>query len=390
MTKQPSLTLAKRIATPIALTSVLMSSSLLAKEHTTTAVAQDADAFEKIWSYATLYKNEENPVIQKFAISGRFHADYNNLSSNQGDYEDFEVRRFRLGFKSQLFDDFTLHVEADLDADEFDLDFDSDSYKGLTDAYLAWSPNKQLKVKAGKQSAGFTLDGKTSSKKILTLERSNIANNLWFTKEYFTGLSAAVNNGKWSYFAGAFSSATPKEFSEFDAGNFGVLSAAYDLTDQTGGKESLLTLDYVYNDPHENNGTRPFEQVVSLNHRYENDTWGLRSEVSAGQGYDDQSDIWGLSVMPFYNISDNLQLVTRYTRVASSGDNGVRLNRYENKIESGRGDSYHEGYLGLNWYIYDHKLKIQSGVTYANMGDKANDGGAYDGWGLNLGLRMYW
>jgi phosphate-selective porin OprO/OprP len=152
----------------------------------------------------------------------------------------------------------------------------------------------------------------------------------------------------------------------------------------------LLTLDYVYNQPHELNGTRPFEQVTSLNHRYENAHWGLRSEISAGQGYDEQSDVSGLVFMPFYNINESLQLVTRYTHVSSSDTNGVRLNRYENIIESGRGDSYHEGYLGLNWYIYDHKMKLQSGITYANMGDKANDGGDYDGWGLNFGLRMYW
>ncbi|PQJ28624.1 hypothetical protein BSZ32_08985 [Rubritalea profundi] len=364
--------------------------SATAGELSSDTISQEVDTFEEIWSLATLYGNEGNPILQKFAISGRFHADYSHLESNQGDYSDFDARRLRIGFKSQWFQDFTLHVEADLDAENVDFDFDSESYKGLTDAYLGWSPNKQWNLKLGKQSAGFTLDGKTSSKKLLTLERSNLANNLWFSKEYFTGISASVKHNKWSYFAGAFSSAVPKELTEFDAGNFGILSTYYDLTDQTGGEESILTLDYVYNEPHQNNGTRSFEQVVSLNHRYENDLWGLRSEVSAGQGYDDQSDVWGVSIMPFYNLNDKLQLVTRYTHMTSADANGLRLNRYENIIESGRGDSYHEGYAGLNWYIYNHKLKCQSGVTYTQMRDLTNDGGAYDGWGLNLGLRMYW
>ena len=368
----------------------LLSHLALAQELSDHRSGQTPEGFDKVWSYTTLYQNATNPVIQKFAISGRFHADYSNLQSNQGDYDHFDVRRFRLGFKSQWFDDFTLHVEADLEAENIDLNFDSESYKGLTDAYLGWSPSKQLGIKLGKQSAGFTLDGKTSSKKLLTLERSNLTNNLWFTSEYFTGVSASFKQNKWSYFVGGFSSTAPKEFSEFDAGNFGILSAAYNMGEMTGGSESLLTLDYVYNQAHELNGTRPFEQVASLNHRYENDNWGLRSEISAGQGYDEQSDVSGLVFMPFYNINESPQLVTRYTHVSSSDTNGVRLNRYENIIESGRGDSYHEGYLGLNWYIYDHKMKLQSGITYANMGDKANDGGDYDGWGLNFGLRMYW
>ncbi|MEO1858241.1 MAG: hypothetical protein ABGY95_12870 [Rubritalea sp.] len=72
--------------------------------------------------------------------------------------------------------------------------------------------------------------------------------------------------------------------------------------------------------------------------------------------------------------------MTRSTHVSSSGENGVRLNRYSNKIESGRGASYHEGYLDLTWYIHVHKFKFQSGITYANIGYKANDAGADDGW----------
>jgi phosphate-selective porin OprO/OprP len=387
MKNSSQLTSALAIGSPFIAVAALSYSPVTAGER---APAHSPTTLDEVWSYATLYQNEDNSVIQKFALSGRFHADYSNLHSNQGDYGAFDIRRFRFGFKSQWFDDFTLHVEADIDAENIDFGSDSETYKGLTDAYIAWSANTQFGIKVGKQSAGFTLDGKTSSKKLLTLERSNLANNLWFTTEYFTGASASYKLDKCRYFVGAFSSAAPKEFSQFDAGNFGILSAAYDLTDQTGGKESLLTLDYVYNDPHALNDNRPFQHVSSLNHRYENDVWGLRSEISAAQGYAEQSDIWGLSVMPFYNINGNLQLVTRYTHLSSSDENGLRLNRYENKIESGRGNSNHEGYLGLNWYIHDHKLKLQSGITYTNMYDKANDGGDYDGWALNLGLRTYW
>ena len=59
-------------------------------------------------------------------------------------------------------------------------------------------------------------------------------------------------------------------------------------------------------------------------------------------------------------------------------------------IESGRGDEYHEIYLGLNKYLYGHKLKWQTGIQYASMDDSANDGGQYDGWGITTGLRASW
>jgi len=74
----------------------------------------------------------------------------------------------------------------------------------------------------------------------------------------------------------------------------------------------------------------------------------------------------------------------------SSDENGVRLGRYENKVVGDRGDQYQELFGGVNYYLNDHKLKLQAGVQYAKMDDKANDGGAYDGWGVTVALRSYW
>lgn len=37
-----------------------------------------------------------------------------------------------------------------------------------------------------------------------------------------------------------------------------------------------------------------------------------------------------------------------------------------------------------------HKLKIQSGLDYADMKDSANDGGAYQGWTWTTGFRLSW
>ena len=94
--------------------------------------------------------------------------------------------------------------------------------------------------------------------------------------------------------------------------------------------------------------------------------------------------------MPYYEITDKWQLVFRYSLVSSSADNGVRLNRYESRIESGRSDEAHEYFLGLNWYLYGHKLKWQNGVESTHTSDSARDGGAYDGWGFTSGIRLSW
>jgi phosphate-selective porin OprO/OprP len=109
-----------------------------------------------------------------------------------------------------------------------------------------------------------------------------------------------------------------------------------------------------------------------------------------GDGYADQSDIWGFVVMSFYDISTRSQLLLRYTMLESTDANGVRLGRYEREIEQERGDAYSEIYGGLNVYFYGHKLKWQTGLQYTDMNDEADDGGAYNGWGLTSALRMSW
>ena len=94
--------------------------------------------------------------------------------------------------------------------------------------------------------------------------------------------------------------------------------------------------------------------------------------------------------MPYVNVTDKFQIVTRYTVLDSRGPNGVQLGTYENRVVTGRGDRYNEGYLGANYYFYGHKLKLQSGVQYADMNDSADDGGEYSGLSWTTGIRVGW
>ena len=94
--------------------------------------------------------------------------------------------------------------------------------------------------------------------------------------------------------------------------------------------------------------------------------------------------------MPFYNVSELVQLVARYTYLDSEDANGLRLGRYESSVVEGRGNRYDEIYLGLNLFFYGHKFKWQTGLQYTTMDDDAGDGGEYQGWGLSTGLRLSW
>jgi phosphate-selective porin OprO/OprP len=78
--------------------------------------------------------------------------------------------------------------------------------------------------------------------------------------------------------------------------------------------------------------------------------------------------------------------VGRYTFLHSFDNGGIRFSRYESRIGSSRGDEYDEIFMGFNWFIYGHELKLQSGFKYTWM-QAAQD---YRGWGWTTGLRIAW
>ena len=113
----------------------------------------------------------------------------------------------------------------------------------------------------------------------------------------------------------------------------------------------------------------------------------------------------GLTVLPTYDLlhnlligGDKLQLALRYHYAASEDESGLEFNsRYEQEVASGRGDAYHAGYLGLNYYIYDHHLKLMAGAQYFDMSGVKDEGADaadaadrhVDGWEVVTGVRLY-
>jgi phosphate-selective porin OprO/OprP len=366
----------------------LITAAATAFAGTGTAAKSDKNPVEKdwcesLWELPTLYKGDG--FIKEFRITGRFHGDVYSIDSAQGYDSDWVVRRLRAGTLIKL--QGNLEIKAEV---AFDPQNDNPAYIGFTDLYIKWKQSDALAITVGKQGMPFTLDGATSSNNLQVLERSNLANNFWFGQEYFSAVSVSGKINEWQYYLGVASNDVNEEFGDFDASYFGVASIGYDFAKTLGAKKALLRLDYVYQDTDPNSsGTRNFEHIGSLNFQYDQGQWGVSTDVTGAVGSGTQSDAWGVSVMPWYKITDKLEVVGRYTHLDSSDPDGLRLNgRYEGRIVSGRGDQYDEAYVGLNYYICGHKLKIQTGWTYATMEDSANNGGRYDGWAWTTGLRF--
>ena len=343
--------------------------------------------YDDIWKFAEWYSNDENEAIQSVLFSGRFQYEFAAVDADQGTHDEWNIRRMRLGVRTEWFHQLTVHVEAGFNPQERD-----PFYTRLTDTYVAWEASDLLALTVGKQGVPFTMDGSTSSKELLTIDRSNLANNIWFPQEYMPGVSVSGGRSNWVYQLGVYSGGSAnREFGEFDGSAFVHLSLGYDLSEALGVEDALLSGNYVYQDPDSlNTFTRELQHVASVNFRFEVDRWGFRSDFSSGFGYLGQSDLWSVITMPFFNLTPRFQIVGRHTYLRSQGTNGVRLVRYESQVTAGRGDRYNEFYAGVNYYLYGHKLKLQSGVKLGDMNDSAADGGAYSGIASTTGLRVSW
>ena len=352
------------------------------------APQKEPSAYDRIWTdFTEWYADDTNQVVQRVLLSGRFHYDFADINSDQGDHSEWNVRRLRIGPRITLFRKFTFHSEIELDPQRHD-----PFYVRFTDLYVQWTKNPQVVVTVGKQSVPFTLDGANSSRELLTIDRSNLSNNIWFPQEYIPGISLSGRRARWVYRGGVYSAgAANRELGEFNAGLFTLGALGFDFAPTLGVKEALLTGNYVYQHPdRDNTFTRQLEHIGSVNFRFEDRKWGVRADLSTAAGYLGQSGMWAFQGMPFVNVTDKFQVVGRYTLVESDSPNAIRLATYESRVVAGRGDEYNELYLGANYYFYGHKLKLQSGVQFADMNDPANDGGEYSGVAWTTGLRVGW
>jgi phosphate-selective porin OprO/OprP len=101
--------------------------------------------------------------------------------------------------------------------------------------------------------------------------------------------------------------------------------------------------------------------------------------------------VFGISAMPFWNLTEKLQWIGELEATASKEENGVFLpTRYEAFAPGTgdkKGDSYFAAYSGLTYFIRGHNLKLMSGLKYSHM-TGGTGGGDFSGWSWLAGMRM--
>ena len=387
-------------------------------------------AWDRAWSAAVLYKNDDNSVIQLFQLTGRLqlqtiYGEAAGDSFNTSDFKDkdpandesvwgndLEVRRARLGFKSKFFKDWKLDGSFNIDLDAQDGPGGGTTlYKSFQEGGLTYAPSDQLNISIGKKQVRFSRDQEISSTEIVTFERSLLSNTI--TPGELTGIWSFGKDiaGHWQYEVGAFSNARVAEFaSPGDAGVLAIGKIGYDLAEQFGLDSCVSTFTYMHNtepgykdgkkDPNLSFSASPsFTDSIALTNDLSQGRFGMITELMYGFGFTGtadqggakptaitQSDLFGITLTPSYFIADGLQAVYRFQLISAADPDGIRVpSRYE-RLATGddeKGNTYMAHYVGLNYYIYSHKLKLMTGVEYAQMG-----GGSYDGYTGLAGLRF--
>jgi phosphate-selective porin OprO/OprP len=384
--------------------------------------------WDRAWSAAVLYKNDDNPVIQLFQLTGRLQLQTiygiaGSDSFNTSDFKDagndeivwgndIEARRARIGFKSKFFKNWKLDASFNIDVDGQDgLGGDTTYYKSFQEGGLTYAPSDQLNVSIGKKQVRFSRDQEISSTEIVTFERSVLSNTL--TPGELTGIWSFGKDiaGHWQYEAGVYSNARVAEFaSPGDGGHLVIGKIGYDMAEQFGLDTCVTTFTYMHNtepgykdgklDPNFTFSASPsFTDSIALTNDLSMGRFGMITELMYGCGFTGtadqggvkpaaiaQSDLFGITLTPSYFIADGIQAVYRFQLVSAADPNGIRVPSRYDRLAIGDdefGNTYMAHYLGLNYYIYSHKLKLMTGVEYAQMG-----GGTYDGFTGLAGLRF--
>jgi hypothetical protein len=380
------------------------------KKATKTPVQQKSD-YPRDWcqlisnNSGQLYKNKNNPWIDSIAIGGRFHYQMGSVHGEDVRGNSFknhfeENRRFRIETEIDFLTYFDIELGVNL--------VDDRRFRNSTNRQLQWGYDTfdsailsfnlgkaigtealdDIKLHYGRMKFNITEEVHESSNRILTIERSNLADELGGNNPRPTGLTMEMGKNDWTGTVGIFSGEDDSAFiGSWNGGEVAYGSLAWQIS-----KRLLTRVDHVQNNPSGSDDFLGYAQATSLSAVYEKKDWGLMVNLIHGDngGADNgnltamrQGDFYGSIVMPWYwIIKKRLQCVARYQYARADEMEGLRINnRYIGALhntpsldlDGGYGDENHSFYLGMNWHICGDHFKVMGGVSYDKMSARTSD-----------------
>jgi phosphate-selective porin OprO and OprP len=342
--------------------------------------AQRMTLAERLDNAGRLHFDDDHPIMQEWWFLGRYHGQYYTADGDNAQLNDWENRRFRIGSQARFFDKLTLHAQM---VSGFDME---PFYNGFTELWSQWAFDERFALTLGQQKHRFTHDRNVSSRYINTLERSLLVN--MFNADYTPAVTASGRADKLSYYTGIFSNATGPDiwnaFTEFNSGYSLLATSILDVNSIWNLDEAFCSLSYLYSDANSNaTNLNRFRDGISAALILTSGPGSLISEAVVGLR-SEEGDAVGINIQPGYFLTEKLQLATRYQLAISDRDNGLLAQRrYERNVGVMTGELYQAGYLGFNYYIAGHRIKVMNGIEYANL-----DG--QDVWTASIALRVFW
>ena len=360
--------------------------------------------------------NAENPYLQELSLKLRGQYQWGYLDPAGGDdrvkgnrNDNNEWRRFRLGAQAKVLNQFTLKGVwnvGGLDArNKFsDGEWDRSHTEGTLDELTLSTTLKPVTLTVGKHKPAYMAEYRTSSAKILTMERSVLVNQLKAEKLYGISVANADKKAEWGWNAGLWVNGQrdnawlEPSFNSEDSVTLGM------SVSRATGKNGRLQLDYMHSfhkDGETNSGSEyagpGAQDVFALSWEGKQDKWSFLAEAQAGLnvygGASGAENVFGLVLMPSYRFSPNWEGVVRYQ--LASGSNAVKGDsRYytTNSTYSGTSDLLQGLYMGANYYVCPenpHMLKLMLGAEYLNSeGKDAKGKKGFTGWQLSSAVRF--
>ncbi|BDS06688.1 hypothetical protein NT6N_17280 [Oceaniferula spumae] len=389
-----------------------------------------------------LYDNDDNPFIQEFTITGRFHWQYayvDGQGSHEGgirrlSYDTEEIRRFRLGVEMKFLNFFKLETDVDLANDLAPTGLESDhdiEYADIYSATLTFDAQEAFEIKSldkldfsiGKHKVTTSAEKDISSREIKTVERSSLSD--YITPPSSTGFAIDLEKGPWEITAGIYSGDDEDEFADVKGDNdyFYTFRLGYKAEDPKFFDKAQANLRVIINgDESENATDNPLSEgafnpdwAVSFGTQTRKGRFDLLTDVIYGENGKEfsmesnglerrperEGSFWGVVILPSYwLVEDRLEAVFRYQYAESSQPEGFRISsRYSrrageslgftgpNDLSNGRGDNHHSAYLGLNYYLCGDNAKVMFGVEYDDLDSGSQD--VYEGYTGWAAFRMY-
>lgn len=347
---------------------------------------KDDDWCDLLDDFSTIYKEKKkkNPFIQRIDLSGRIHYQYGYTDGEDGDLnfsgDRDELRRFRFGGSVRFLDNFTLNARANfVNNISGSSEIEYVSFNNLNLEYDFGDIDAlgldNVKIGYGRYKIAIGGEEHSSSRKLKTIERSNLNN--FYAPSRATGVMIEAERKKVDFTLGVFT--VDRDFETLAQWEGGV---AYYASVDFKVADGDMIIDFLYNDSDVlEDEVIGYEWATSLTYETEIGGVDLFTNVAYGETHEGDN-VYGIVIMPSKEIiEDRLEAVLRYQWARSSGDDLVRAqNRNIRNVAQDdigynpkRGDNNHTIYAGLNYFLCGNNARLMAGVEYETVeGDRSD------------------